>query len=75
MRQNKNAEALLQAALTLPYAETLSLAVPAVNQEAIDLIKGHGFEQVRANRHMGRGPGEPPDQRKNIYAQTSLALG
>jgi ribosomal protein S18 acetylase RimI-like enzyme len=75
MRPSKNAEVLLQAALALPYDETLSLAVPAVNQSAIELLKGHGFEQVRANRHMGRGQGEPACQRTNIYAQASLALG
>ena len=75
MRQSKNAQALLQAALALPYEGTLSLAVPSVNQAAIQLLKGYGFEQVRANRHMGRGPGEPACQRTSIYAQASLALG
>jgi predicted N-acetyltransferase YhbS len=75
MRQSKNAEVLLQAALALPYEETCSVFVPSVNQEAIELLQCYGFEQVGANRHMGRGRGEPPGQRKKIYAQTSLAIG
>jgi predicted N-acetyltransferase YhbS len=75
MRPSHNAENLLQAALALPYEETASVAVPAVNREAKELLQRHGFEQVRANRHMGRGRGEPPGQRKQIYAQASLAIG
>jgi len=75
MRQNKNAETLLQAALALPYNGTVSLAVPEMNQPAIKLLQRYGFEKVRANHHMGRGQGEPAFQRQNIYAQTSLALG
>ena len=75
MRQSHNAETLLQAALALPYEETVSVVVPSVNQEAIELLQCYGFEQIRANRHMGRGRGEPPGQRKKIYAQTSLAVG
>lgn len=75
MLQPCSAEELLQAALALPYEETVTVAVPAGNQEAIKLLQRHGFEQVRANRHMGKGPGEPPGQRQKIYAQTSLALG
>jgi ribosomal protein S18 acetylase RimI-like enzyme len=75
MRPSQDAESLLQAAMALPYEDTASVAVPAVNQEAIALLQRHGFEQVRANRHMGRGRGEPPGQRKQIYAQASLALG
>lgn len=75
MRQPHDAEALLQAALALPYDEEVSAVVPAENQEAIELLHRYGFEQVRANRHMGRGLDELPGQRKNIYAQTSFAIG
>ncbi|MBN2388211.1 MAG: GNAT family N-acetyltransferase [Anaerolineales bacterium] len=70
-----NPEELLRAALVLPYEETISVAVPSVNREAIRLLKRHGFEQVRTNRHMGRGGSEPPGQRQKIFAQTSLAIG
>jgi ribosomal protein S18 acetylase RimI-like enzyme len=75
MLQSCNAEELLRAALVLPYEETISVIVPAVNGEAIELLHCHGFERVRTNRHMGRGVGEHPGQREKIYAQTSLAVG
>ena len=70
-----NAEALLQAALTLPYEETVSVVVPGVNKKGIELLQRYGFGRVRTNRQMGRGAGEPPGQRRKIYAQTSLAVG
>jgi ribosomal protein S18 acetylase RimI-like enzyme len=69
------AEALLKTALALPYEETVSVVVPAVNLEATELLLRYGFKQIRANRHMGRGLGEPPGQRQKIYAQTSLSSG
>jgi hypothetical protein len=75
MLQSHNAEELLQAALALSYEEPVSVTVPAANQEAIELLQRYGFERVRANRHMGKGTGEPPGQRQKIYAQTSLAVG
>lgn len=74
-RQASDAEVLLRTALKLSYEEAVSAVVPAVNREAIDLLQRYGFKQVRANRRMGRGPGEPPGQRQKIYAQTSLAVG
>jgi GNAT superfamily N-acetyltransferase len=75
MLQNCNPGELLQAALTLPYDETPTIVVPAENPEAINLLQSYGFEHVRTNRHMGRGSGGLPDQRKKICAQTSLAIG
>ncbi len=69
------AEALLKMALALPYEDTVSVVVPAMNLEAIELLQRYGFKQLRANRHMGRGPGDPPGQRQKIYAQTSLSIG
>ena len=75
MLQSGSADELLQAALALPYEETVSVAVPSVNGEAIELLQRYGFERVRSNRHMGRGIGGPPGQRQKIYAQTSLAVG
>ena len=75
MLQSCNAEELLRAALVLPYEETISVTVPAVNREAIELLQRYGFERVRTNRHMGRGVSGPPGQRQKIYAQTSLAVG
>ena len=75
MRDASAAEALLRIALELPYEETVSVIVPAVNLEAIELLQRYGFKQLRSNRHMGRGQGEPPGQRQMIYAQTSLSVG
>jgi len=75
MREPRDAEALLKTALALPFEDTVSVVVPAVNLEAIELLQRYGFTQLRANRHMGRGPGEPPGQRQKIYAQTSLSIG
>jgi len=75
MRDPRDAEVLLKAALAQPFEEAVSVVVPAVNREAIGLLQRYGFKQVRANRHMGKGAGEPPGQRQKIYAQTSLAVG
>jgi ribosomal protein S18 acetylase RimI-like enzyme len=75
MLQPDHAEDLIQAALALPYDETISMNVPSVNREAIELARSHGFELVRANQHMGRGAGGVPGQRQKIYSQTSLAAG
>jgi len=71
----QDAEMLLRAALSLPCAETVSVVVPGVNQEAVELMRHFGFETARVNRHMGRGPSAPSRQLRRIYAQTSLALG
>ena len=65
----------VQAALALPYEGTVSVMVPSVNGEAMELLQHYGFEQVRTNRHMGKGIDSPPGQRQKIYAQTSLAVG
>lgn len=75
MLQSCSAEELFRAALAVPYEGTVSVAVPAVNREAIELVQRYGFEWVRTNRHMGRGGGRSPGQRQKIYAQTSLAVG
>ncbi len=69
------AEALLQAALTLPYEEAVSVVAPAANQKGTELLQRYGFRRIRTNRQMGKGAGRPPGQRKKIYAQTSLAVG
>jgi ribosomal protein S18 acetylase RimI-like enzyme len=75
MQHSQDAEMLLRAALSLPYAGTVSVVVPGVNQEAVELLRRYGFETARVNRHMGRGSSAPPRQLRRIYAQTSLALG
>lgn len=75
MCQAEGAEALLQAALSVPYADGASLAVPAKSVAAQTLLRRYGFERTRANRHMARGAGPLPGQREKVYGQTSLAVG
>jgi ribosomal protein S18 acetylase RimI-like enzyme len=75
MQRSQDAEVLLQAALSLPYAGTVSVVAPEENPAAAELLSRYGFEIVRVNRHMGRGAGAPPRHRDRIYWQTSLALG
>ena len=75
MQRSQGAEALLQAALSLPCARTVSVVVPEENRAATELLSRYGFEPVRVNRHMGKGASVPPRQRSKMYGQTSLALG
>lgn len=75
VQRSQDAEVLLQAALSLPYAGTVSVVAPEENRAAVELLSRYGFETVRVNRHMGRGASVPPRQRSRIYGQTSLALG
>ena len=73
--QPQAAEALLQAALGLPFEEPLSVHVPSGNRVELELLQRYGFELVRSNLHMWRGVSGSPGQRQKIYAQTSLAVG
>ena len=59
---SQDAEVLLQAALSLPYARTVSVVVPEENRAVVELLSRHGFETVRVNRHMGRGATSPAQQ-------------
>jgi ribosomal protein S18 acetylase RimI-like enzyme len=70
-----DAEELLQAALSRPFRDAISLAVPEENTEAIALLRRYGFKSIRVNRHMGRGSGALPGVREQIFGQTSLSLG
>lgn len=70
-----NAELLLRAALSLPFIGPVSIVVPSENTEAVTLLQRYGFEIVRVNRHMKRGPVTPVGQRTKIYAQASLSFG
>ena len=74
-RSPQAAEALLQAALTLPYKEVPLAIAPATNTAAIDLLERHGFRHELTNRHMQRGPSTMPGRRTAIYGQTSFAVG
>ena len=75
MPDRADAEELLQAALSLQFPGPISVAVPGENAGASALLQRYGFESVRVNRHMGRGPGTPTGQREKVFGQTSLTLG
>jgi GNAT superfamily N-acetyltransferase len=74
-RRAEDAEALLEAALSLPYQGAVSVVVPEVNRGAVVLLNRYGFECVRTNRHMARGTSVSSRRRENIYGQTSLGMG
>lgn len=73
--QPGKSEELLQAALALPFDDSISVFVPIENQESAALLTRHGFKQIRINPHMKRGSGKLPGQRQKICAQTSQAVG
>ncbi|HCS40537.1 MAG TPA: hypothetical protein DIW44_13255 [Anaerolineaceae bacterium] len=75
MSDPAGAEVLLQAALTLEYQNPVVVCVPGVNQAAVKLVEGYGFEKLRTGRHMAKGGGEIPGQRISIFAQTSMGAG
>src|SRR5262249_36456145 len=71
----ETAETLLAHALTLPYANALTVLAPALNHGATDLLERFGFTSTRELRHMRYG-GEPGLQRRErIYGQASFAIG
>ena len=53
--QPQDAESLLRAALTLPYAAPPMVLVPEANTAAADLMARSGFGVTRFTRHMRRG--------------------
>lgn len=69
------AEALLLAALDLPYEAPTSAIVPASNAEAQRLLMRQGFSPQRTLSHMRRGGVRHPGRRTLIYGQSSFALG
>jgi GNAT superfamily N-acetyltransferase len=71
----QQAELLLQAALSLSFEEQASIAIPAENSSAIDLMERYHFQHIRTNLHMVRGLPQPPGERKKVFAQASLAIG
>jgi len=74
-RSARDAAALLQAALTLPYKGPPLAIAPAANTAASDLLEHYGFHHEFTNRHMQRGRSDIPGQRSAIYGQTSFAIG
>lgn len=75
-RTQQDAEALLAAALRLPYPQGGPVIVsPGGNQQARSLFRRYGFIQVQGLPHMQRGGSQHPCQRQFIYGQTSYAIG
>jgi hypothetical protein len=74
-RSPQDAEALLQAALTLNF-NGLPLAIaPKMNRAALNLLERFGFRHAATNRHMQRGASIIPGQRTAVYGITSFAIG
>jgi GNAT superfamily N-acetyltransferase len=74
-RSSRDAEDLLEAALTLTYQGDPLVIAPGTNTAALDLLERFGFRYVLTNRHMQRGLATIPGQRAAIYGQTSFAIG
>lgn len=72
---SRTADLLLQAAFMLAYDEPASLAVPAENKAAVNLLEQRGLTRVRTNLHMVKGAPLPPGDRQQVFAQASLAIG
>lgn len=70
-----DAQALLQAALTLTYQGAPLAIAPQANTAASDLLERYSFRHVATNRHMQRGLSTIPGRRWAIYGQTSFAVG
>jgi predicted N-acetyltransferase YhbS len=75
-RSPDDAQALLQAALSLPFTAAPKITVPSSNTRAIDLLAEFGFQLLDdTHRHMRRGGTHFPGDRSKIYGQASFALG
>jgi predicted N-acetyltransferase YhbS len=71
----RDAEALLQAALTLSFLGPPVAVSPGCNTAALDLLHRFGFYSKRESRHMHRGTATVPGDRTSIYGLTSFAIG
>jgi predicted N-acetyltransferase YhbS len=74
-RDPRDAEALLRAALTLPFQGLPMAITPERNRAAFFILDRFGFTPKRESRHMQRGGVEVPSDRTSIYGQTSFAVG
>lgn len=70
-----DAEAVLRAALALPFEQPPSLRVPSHNSAACELLDHLGFVQQRALRHMYHGAGRARQNRGGIYGEASFSIG
>ena len=74
-RRVEDAQALLQAALRLPFESGPAVISPGMNTAAQELLKRFDFQFARSTRHMRRGGTRLTGQRALMYGQTSYAIG
>ena len=73
-REARVGEALVAAALTLPFSGPPLVIVPGVNRAARATLARHGFQQTRSTRHMRLGPAIARD-RHAIWGQMNYSAG
>jgi ribosomal protein S18 acetylase RimI-like enzyme len=71
----EDAEALLAAALALPFDDAPAVIVPSTNKAATPLLMSYGFSPQRSLSHMRRGGAGAPGRRSLLYGQASFAIG
>jgi GNAT superfamily N-acetyltransferase len=69
------AQALLLAALRLPFGDPPKILIPTSNQIGATMLVRHGFVLQTSLDHMRRGGTANPIQRQNIFGLASFALG
>ena len=69
------AQALLQAAIRLPFPVAPKVLIPTSNQAGASMLVKHGFVLQNTLDHMRRGGKSNPLVREKIYGQASYALG
>ncbi len=69
------AEALLQAALSVPIEGRIMMIAPVINPFAQALVLKYGFQHFRTNAHMRYGGTQHPGRRELIYSLMSFAIG
>ncbi len=69
------AEALIQAALSVPIEGRVAFIAPVINPYAHELVLKYGFEHLRTMPHMRYGGTQHPGQRELIYGLMSFAIG
>ena len=70
-----DAEALLAAALALPFDGAIRTLTPGSNADAAKLLMRYGFSPRRILRRMRRGGATAAGRRSRLYGQASLAIG
>jgi N-acetylglutamate synthase-like GNAT family acetyltransferase len=70
-----DAERLLVQGLAMPFgSDRPRVIISPKHREAVELLEGYGFRQMRTLSHMRLGP-RPERQRERIYGQVSFAIG